>query len=109
MKIHNLLLPILLFIFGAAACSSETQSAGQQSEDMPDTMYFADPGEPADVIDTEEHSIFVEDVVEGLGVPWGVAFLPNGNVLITEREGPVRIVEGGILREDPIEIGRAHV
>src|SRR6056297_303248 len=102
MKIHNLLLPILLFIFGAAACSSETQSAGQQSEDMPDTMYFADPGEPADVIDTEEHSIFVEDVVEGLGVPWGVAFLPNGNVLITEREGPVRIVEGGILREDPI-------
>jgi len=102
MKIHNLLLPILLFIFGAAACSSETQSAGQQSEDMPDTMYFADPGEPADVIDTEEHSIFVEDVVEGLGVPWGVAFLPNGNVLITEREGPVRIVEDGILREDPI-------
>lgn len=102
MKVPNLLLPLVVLTFGLAACSAETQSAGQQTTEQSDSQYFADPGEPTDIIETEEHSIFVEDVVEGLGVPWGVAFLPNGSVLITEREGTIRIVEDGVLREEPL-------
>ena len=54
------------------------------------------------MIETEEHNIYVENVVDSLGIPWGVAFLPNGSLLITEREGTVRIVENGMLREEPI-------
>lgn len=102
MKVPNLLLPLVVLTFGLAACSAETQSAGQQTTEQSVSQYFADPGEPTDIIETEEHSIFVEDVVEGLGVPWGVAFLPNGSVLITEREGTIRIVEDGVLREEPL-------
>ena len=107
MKLQKIFLPILLFTFSLAACSSESQSAEQQSADraestMQTAQYFAEPGEPGEVVETEEHNIYVETVVEGLGVPWGVAFLPNGSVLITEREGTVRIVEDGILREEPI-------
>jgi len=39
------------------------------------------------VIETELFSITLEKVVEGLDVPWGMAFLPQGDMLITDRNG----------------------
>jgi aldose sugar dehydrogenase len=33
-----------------------------------------------------------ETVVSGLEVPWGMAFLPNGDLLVTERPGRIRLV-----------------
>lgn len=44
----------------------------------------------------------VETVASGLEVPWGFAFLPDGNLLFTERPGRVRLVEGGKLRADAV-------
>ncbi|MCC6452543.1 MAG: PQQ-dependent sugar dehydrogenase, partial [Acidobacteria bacterium] len=44
----------------------------------------------------------VETVAGGLEVPWGLAWLPNGDILVTERPGRVRIVEKGKLREKPV-------
>lgn len=41
-------------------------------------------------------------VVEGLEHPWSLAFLPGGEILITERPGRVRIVENGKLRSEPL-------
>jgi aldose sugar dehydrogenase len=40
--------------------------------------------------------------MKGLSRPWALAFLPNGDILITERGGRLRIVRGGGL--DPLEI-----
>ncbi|HWE26091.1 MAG TPA: PQQ-dependent sugar dehydrogenase [Myxococcales bacterium] len=34
----------------------------------------------------------LETVVSGLEVPWGIAFLPGGDALVTERPGRVRLV-----------------
>lgn len=44
----------------------------------------------------------VETVARGLEVPWAFAFLPDGNMIFTERPGRVRIIEGGNLRAEPV-------
>jgi glucose/arabinose dehydrogenase len=44
----------------------------------------------------------VETVASGLEIPWGFAWLPNKDLLFTERAGRVRIIEGGKLRERPV-------
>jgi glucose/arabinose dehydrogenase len=43
-----------------------------------------------------------EEVVAGLEVPWGIAFLPNNRMLVTERPGRVRLVQNGELQESPV-------
>ncbi|ACK67555.1 glucose sorbosone dehydrogenase [Rippkaea orientalis PCC 8801] len=41
-------------------------------------------------------------VVEGLEHPWSMAWLPNGDMLITERPGRLRLVKNGVLQPTPI-------
>lgn len=45
------------------------------------------------VFDTELHKLRVTTVATGLEHPWGIAFLPEGKVLVTERPGRMRIVD----------------
>ena len=44
----------------------------------------------------------VVTVVEGLKNPWSMAWLPNGDMLVTERGGTLRIVRGGKLLPEPV-------
>lgn len=37
-------------------------------------------------------AITVQSVAKGLNHPWGLQFLPDGRMLVTERAGPIRIV-----------------
>lgn len=46
--------------------------------------------------------IRAEEVVRGLDVPWGIAFLPNNEMLVTERPGRVRLVRNGQLQSQPV-------
>lgn len=52
--------------------------------------------------DTALHSVVVTKVVEGLDHPWGLAFLPDGRMLITERSGAMRVVADGKLSPTPV-------
>ena len=44
----------------------------------------------------------VEVVASGLAVPWGLAILPSGDLLLTERSGSVRLIEQGALVTEPV-------
>jgi glucose/arabinose dehydrogenase len=41
-------------------------------------------------------------VMKGLSHPWGMAFLPDGGILVTERGGQLRIVRNGVVAPTPI-------
>ena len=41
---------------------------------------------------TEKAEIIVETAARGLDHPWGLTFLPDGRMLVTERPGRLRIV-----------------
>ncbi len=44
----------------------------------------------------------VTTIAEGLRVPWALAFLPDGDLLFTERGGTVRIIKNGVLQQEPV-------
>jgi glucose/arabinose dehydrogenase len=56
----------------------------------------------SDVFRSSQHDYRVISVAEGLQNPWGIAFLPGGDILVTERPGRLRIVRDGHLLEQPV-------
>lgn len=54
----------------------------------------------ADSASAAEYTI--ETVVDGLSYPWAIAFLPNGDMLVTERSGQLRRISKGKLQQQPI-------
>lgn len=54
------------------------------------------------VFDTAQQRIRVSVVTADLARPFGLAFLPNGDMLVTELAGRLRLVHDGALDPDPI-------
>ena len=52
---------------------------------------------------TTEADIKVSVVARGISHPYAFAFLPNGDVLVTERVGKLRLIHDGKLDPNPIE------
>jgi glucose/arabinose dehydrogenase len=50
----------------------------------------------------QQPEIRVSVVTQGLEFPWGMAFLPGGDILVTERVGRLRIIRNGSLDPEPI-------
>ena len=55
------------------------------------------------VFDTaEQHKVRVVVVARGLEHPWSLAFLPDGNMLVTERPGRLRMIRDNVLDPQPM-------
>ena len=53
-------------------------------------------------VESAEHTFHLVMVTGGLEHPWGLAFLPDGRMLVTERPGRLRIVADGVLEPEPV-------
>jgi glucose/arabinose dehydrogenase len=45
------------------------------------------------IIQSEKVTFVLEKVADGLGIPWGMAFISDTRLLITEREGSIKLVD----------------
>lgn len=63
----------------------------------------APPASAQMVHHTAHHDYRLETVADGLVRPWSIAFLPGGDVLITEKPGRLRIVRNGRLLPHPVQ------
>jgi glucose/arabinose dehydrogenase len=54
------------------------------------------------IFNIADRSYKLELVATDLEVPWSLVFEPNGNVLIAERPGRIRLLSGGSLRPEPL-------
>ncbi len=54
------------------------------------------------ILDTELGKMKVETLASGLEHPWGLAFLPDGRMLVTERVGRLRIMTPNGTLSDPL-------
>lgn len=70
------------------ALTTAAAAMGQEAEDVRRSAY---------------HDYRVVTVADGLVNPWSMAFLPNGDMLVTERPGRLRIVRNGELLPSPVE------
>ncbi|MEO1017612.1 MAG: PQQ-dependent sugar dehydrogenase [Pseudomonadota bacterium] len=51
---------------------------------------------------SDAHDFRLERVVGDLRQPWGMTFLPDGRILVTEIEGRLRIIENDTLVDEPV-------
>ena len=64
-----MLLPILLFLFSCSTKADESYSWDTSVEK------------------TDKESFIVENFIDGFEIPWGMCFLPNEDLLVSDRNG----------------------
>jgi glucose/arabinose dehydrogenase len=63
------------------------------------TLPFPDAAREIDTVGTKVRAV---PVVSGLQNPWSLTFLPNGDMLVTEKAGRLRVVRNGTLDPQPV-------
>lgn len=54
------------------------------------------------VVRSAKQAFRMDTITDQVETPWGLAFLPDGRLLVTERPGRLRIIENGRLLPEPV-------
>jgi aldose sugar dehydrogenase len=73
----------------------------------PKPTYVADPD--GQVIASQKQAFKIEVLTRDVNTPFGLAFLPDGRLLITERNGTLRLLDKGKLSEPVAGTPKPHV
>jgi glucose/arabinose dehydrogenase len=91
--------PAILALVAAAVLIPSARAQQRQPIGIPHVSL----GDGPFVFDTaEQHKIRVVVVTKGLSHPWSLAFLPDGDILVTERPGRLRLIHNGKLEAEPL-------
>jgi len=93
-----LILLTVYLVFGCALDNNAQEATSYQPD-----LYFPIPESGLTVVESEVQSFMIQPVVTGLSQPWGMTFLPDGSMLITEKPGRIRIVRDGILLDENVQ------
>ena len=85
------LLAATALLAGAAACAQSPDAVEQGRPNVP-AFHPAFPEQTRAPAMRSGFEVVVETVAGGLEHPWGMALLPEGAVLVTERPGRLRVV-----------------
>jgi glucose/arabinose dehydrogenase len=83
----------------AAAMAAMIATAATPAVEQDTVRAPPPPPQPAKVVTT---GYKVTEIAKGLDHPWSMAFLPDGSMLVTERQGRLRLIKGGSLQPQPI-------
>ena len=73
------------------------------------TLFFS-AAVSGQTVNSDKQNFVIETVAQGLSIPWGMAALPDGGILITERTGTLRLLNSdGKLHPDPITVSYTHL
>lgn len=107
LKVNTLVAALLVLgclLSKGGLIAQEARSNGSESiRALPfgSDVYVPLPSTPT-VFQTSDYKIRVVTVADGLSRPWSIAFLPGGDMLVTERTGQLRILRSGVLDPRPI-------
>ncbi len=93
----------VLVIVVAVGAAQQRQRTPDGRTRPPGIPRVALPDEPFIINTHEIAQVRVVVVTRGLSHPWGMAFLPDGDMLVTEREGRLRMIRDGVLDPEPID------
>ena len=86
---------IFLLIFGGVVQAQLAQQPPQTANKLGDGPWTYTTSE-------RNTRIKVSVVTKGLSHPWSMVWLPNGDMLVTERTGRLRMIRNGVLDPEPI-------
>ena len=91
MKLFKLLLSVLI-LSNFSSCKNEEKS----SEDTAQTTTTNEQTIPQETLDLVDNTSYTTElVVDGIDIPWGIDFLPDESMLVTEKSGTLYHIING--------------